>query len=134
MEDHEKCIRQSDVAFTKKLVYGSLILFVAAMVFFVWSVHIDNYIDDQIKMFEKDCQPESFRARELLMDDCNKAKVYTENARWVSYLMFCYYFVTEGFYSLLELILTNMTYIGGTVATGTLTYAIRRYVFPAGWF
>lgn len=132
MEDHEKCIRKRDLLFTKKLIYAACIVFGLAVLFYVWSVHIDNYIDDQVNMFEKDCNPSSHRATELLMEECMKAKVYAESARFIAYLMVCYYGFTGGMSNAFDWFLTNMTAIGSTVVGGAAMIAVRKYAFP-GW-
>lgn len=130
MEDHDKCIRKRDLLFTKRLITGSIVVFVLAVVFYVWSVHIDNYIDDQINMFEKDCNPSSHRATELLMEECMKAKVYAESSRFVAYMMVCYYGFTGGVAALFDWFLTNMAAIGSTVAFTAAGIAVKQYLLP----
>jgi hypothetical protein len=99
----------------------------------LWTINVDNLIDDQIAMYNHDCRPHSQKGHELMVDECNKAKVFAENARWIVYGMVIYYWVTEFVGGLIELALTNLTYIGGTIVTGTIGYAVRRQLMPA-WF
>lgn len=131
--DPEKCLRQRDVLFTRRLITWSIVAFVVAMVIYVWTVHIDNFIDDQIMMYDKDCHPESNRAQEMMMEECSKAKVYAESTRGLAYLMFCFYFVTDGASHFFDWFLTNMTYIGSTVFATALGLGVKRYLLP-GFF
>ncbi len=129
----DEVLKKKDITFTFRMLTAGVVLFVLAMFAYAWTVDTSNYIDDQILFYNKDCNPHSVQAQNLLSDNCTMAKVYAENTRMVVFLMVVYYGIVNAIGSFFNLLLTNATYIGSSALMIGATYIVKRHLLPVQW-